>query len=216
MSELSPTTRSLLRAAREDGPSAASRAQMWNGVAANMAGGAVLGTAGAGKAAASAATAKLFVMGALLGCAVTVGVAAMVLGVGAPRLHPDPAVVVGADTDTDNLSPAALAPPATPRPALPSEATRGAKRSLRAHATNDDELAREAELVAEARGAVMRGEAATALNALRAAMALPAHAMEPEELSLEVRALRELGRLDDANAVDARLRAKFPDHALAR
>ncbi len=62
----------------------------------------------------------------------------------------------------------------------------------------------------------MRGEPEAALGALRAAQALPAHAMEPEELSLEVKALRALGRLDEANAADARLRARFPEHALAR
>ena len=79
-----------------------------------------------------------------------------------------------------------------------------------------DWLAREAELVAEARGAIVRGQPDAALSALHAAQALPGHALEPEELSLEVRALRALGELDAANAADARLRAKFPDHALAR
>jgi hypothetical protein len=217
MSDLSPTTRALLRAARQDGPGAAGRSLIWNGVAAKAAGGTALGAAG-GKAAASAATAKLFVMGALLGSAVTVGVAAMVLGIGAPSLKPDPAQVVHADTETEALTPATRTTPTTHAPALPLATPRtdvehratGRGRAL------DDSLGREAELVAEARGAVVRGEPEVALNALRAAQALPAHALEPEELSLEVRALRAVGRLDDANAADARLRAKFPDHALAR
>ena len=223
MSELSPTTTALLRAAREDGPGAAGRAQIWSGVAAKASGATALGAAG-GKAAASAGTAKLFVMGALLGSAVTVGVAAVVLRIGAPTLRPDPTLVVRADPEIAPFVPAARAPAMAPAP----EANAGAARTEPLAATrpesgkhgharaNDDSLSREAQLVAEARGAVVRGQPAAALTALRAAQALPAHAMEPEELSLEVRALRELGRLDEANAADARLRARFPDHALAR
>jgi len=219
MTELSSSTRALLRAARQDGPGAAGRSQIWSGVAAKAAGGTALGAAG-GTAAAGAATAKLFVMGALLGSAITVGIAAIVLHVGAPSLQPDPAQVVHADTESESqserLAPAALAtsrapdeaPSLTPR-VEPGRHT-GHPRSM------DDSLGREAQLVAEARGAVVRGEPEAALSALRAAHALPAHALEPEELSLEVRALRAVGRMDEANAADARLRAKFPDHALAR
>jgi hypothetical protein len=225
MSELSPTTRALLRAAREDGPSAAGRAKIWTGVASGgLAGGTAVGAAG-GKAAAGAATAKLFVMGALLGSAVTVGVAAMMLGVGAPHARPDAAAGVRGDTATEVRSAAGAVAPsiaATPAPGedvapLPLNAPHAEHGRHAGHARSlDDSLNREAQLVAEARGAVVRGQPAAALSAIRAAQALPAHAMEPEELSLEVRALRELGRLDEANAVDARLRARFPDHALAR
>jgi hypothetical protein len=223
MSELSPTTRALLRAAREDGPSAAGRAQIWSGVAGGV-GGTAVGAASS-KAAASAATAKLFVMGALLGSAVTVGVAAMVVGVGTPHMRPDAAPVVRADTAEVRGAAAGAAPVVAPTPASggdvavaplsaphaePARHAGGHARAI------EDSLNREAQLVAEARGAVVRGQPAAALSALRAAQSLPAHALEPEELSLEVRALRELGRLDEANAVDARLRARFPDHALAR
>jgi hypothetical protein len=228
MSELSPTTRALLRAARDDGPGAAGRAQIWSGVAAKASGGLALGAAGS-KAAASAGTAKLFVMGALLGSAVTVGVAAVVLGIGAPSLRPDPTLVVRADPEIATLLPAARVPAMAPAPEANAGGSRGepavaplaagrpeSGRHGHPRATNDDSLGREAQLVAEARGAVVRGQPAAALTALRAAQALPAHALEPEELSLEVRALRELGRLDEANATDARLRARFPDHALAR
>jgi hypothetical protein len=227
MSELSPSTKALLRAARQDGPDALARTQIWSGVGAQAAegGAAALGAAG-GKAAVSAATAKLFVMGALLGSAVTVGVAAMVLGVGAPRLQADPAVFVRAETESEAVVPAARTTPAvakeapaSPFAAAPPVAPHGALAKHagadHAHAT-EDSLGREAELVAEARGAVVRGEPAAALRALHAAQGLPAHALEPEELSLEVKALRALGRLDEANAADARLRARFPDHALAR
>jgi hypothetical protein len=220
MSNLSPTTRALLRAARQDGPSAAGRSQIWSGVAANAAGKVALGAGAAGgKAAAGAATAKLFAMGALLGSAVTVGVAALALHLGAPSLKPDPTVIVRADTDGENLAPRHSAPPA-PAAALtatdaPPRGAGGGKHAGRAHLPGDS-LGHEARLVEEARGAIVRGEPEVALSALYAAQALPDHALEPEELSLEVRALRAMGRLDDANTADARLRAKFPDHALAR
>jgi hypothetical protein len=226
MSELSPATRSLLRAAREDGPSAASRARIWNGVGGTAAGGSVAGGAAAGKGLAGAATAKLFVMGALLGSAITVGVAAMVLGVGTPHLQTDPTLAVSADTDIESIAPAATAAPVAEAPhrakaalAVPSQPVRRVEHADQAAApprSREDSLEREAELVAEARGAVVRGDGHSALSALHAAQALPAHVLEPEELALEVKALRALGRLDEANAVDARLRAKFPDHALAR
>ena len=219
MNELSPTTRALLRAAREDAPSAARRSQMWSGVAVKAAGGAALG-AGAASAskAAAAGTAKLFVMGALLGSAVTVGLAAMVLHVTTPHLRPDPTVISRADDAQDQgerLAPATRAPAAAAlddvAPASPhAKHVAGHARSI------EDSLAREAELVAEARGAVVRGQPEAALSAIHAAQALPGHALEPEELSIEVRALRAMGELDAANAADARLRAKFPDHALAR
>jgi hypothetical protein len=217
MNDLSPTTKALLSAARDDRPGAIARSKIWSGVAAKAAGGSALGGASAAaKAAASAGTAKLFVMGALLGSAVTVGIAAMALRVGTPSLHPDPTVIVHADTETEAVAPAARAtatvedaPRAMPAPAR-------AKHSIGHPRSLDDTLAREAELVAEARGAVVRGQPAAALSAIHAAQALPGHALEPEELSLEVRALRALGRLDAANAADARLRTQYPDNALSR
>ncbi|MGO8999090.1 MAG: hypothetical protein ACLQVI_37665 [Polyangiaceae bacterium] len=217
MSELSPTTKALFRAAREDGPGAAARSRIWTGVAVKAAGGSALGAAGT-KAAASAGTAKLFVMGALLGSAVTVGIAATILHVGRPSLRPDPTLVsLTAEADPQSAPPLA---PAAPAPATvqdePAAATAHAKRSPMHARPIDDSLEREAELVAEARGAVVRGQPEAALSAIHAAQALPGHALEPEELSLEVRALRAMGELDAANAADAKLRARFPDHALAR
>jgi len=221
MNDLSPTTRALLRAASQDGPSSAVRSQIWNGVAAKAAGKVALGAAGS-KAAASAATAKLFVMGALLGSALTVGIAAAVLHVGKPDLRPTPAVIVRADTATGTAAPAGQASPLTGVPidlddALPTPAHHAdPTRHSAGRPRPQDSLGREAQLVEEARGAVVRGEPDVALSALHAAQAIPGHTLEPEELSLEVRALRAVGRLDEANAADARLKARFPDHALAR
>ena len=228
MSELSPTTKALLRAARQDGPDALARAQIWSGVGAQAAGGLSAGAGAVGGKAATAATAKLFVMGALLGSAVTVGVAAVLFSVGAPKLRPDSSLVARDQSKSETIAPAARTTP-TVSPTVQGEAPAAQSRAephnvLAKHGAAgrpassimEDSLSREAELVAEARGAVVRGEPAAALRALRAAQGLPAHALEPEELSLEVRALRALGRLDEANAADARLRARFPDHALAR
>jgi hypothetical protein len=45
---------------------------------------------------------------------------------------------------------------------------------------------------------------------------LATRALEPEELGLEARALRALGRADEAAAAELRLKNRFPDHALAR
>jgi hypothetical protein len=45
---------------------------------------------------------------------------------------------------------------------------------------------------------------------------LRSRSLEPEELGLEARALRALGRADDAAAAELVLRRRYPDHALAR
>ena len=75
---------------------------------------------------------------------------------------------------------------------------------------------REASLVAEARSALARADAASALRAVRLARRLPSHQLEPEELALEARALRALGRGPEALAADVALKSRYPDHALAR
>ena len=77
---LSEATRALLRAARSDAPGAVTRAKVWSGVSA------VVGsTAGAGGAGASASAraglsaAKMLAIGTLLGGAITVGLASLLL-----------------------------------------------------------------------------------------------------------------------------------------
>src|SRR5258708_22672925 len=79
-----------------------------------------------------------------------------------------------------------------------------------------DPLAREAQLVGEARGALGRGDPQRALQAVRAARSLPSHQLAPEELAVEAQALRALGRTGEAKEVDETLRAQFPESALAR
>jgi hypothetical protein len=79
-----------------------------------------------------------------------------------------------------------------------------------------DALAREADLVSRARTALRTGDPAGALVLVRQARAEGAHALDPEEMNLESRALRALGRADEAAAVDVALRLRHPGHALAR
>lgn len=78
------------------------------------------------------------------------------------------------------------------------------------------DLAEEARLVTAARNALVAGDAARALALVQNTRKLSARALEPEELGLEARALRALGRADDAAATELVLRRRYPDHALAR
>ena len=75
---------------------------------------------------------------------------------------------------------------------------------------------RESALVAEARGALMRGDSKAALAALKATKTLKHRELEPEELSLEAKALRSMGRDGDAASLEIVLKSRYPDHALAR
>lgn len=88
------------------------------------------------------------------------------------------------------------------------------------HATNsashEDPLVREARLVAEARGALLRGDSNQALRLLKIVRAMPNPALEPEELALEARALRDLERDTEADAVERDLAKRFPENALGR
>ena len=89
-----------------------------------------------------------------------------------------------------------------------------AKAEPKAEAPSD--LAEEARLVTAARTALVAGDAARALSLVQATRKLGARALEPEELGLEARALRALGRADDAAATELVLRRRYPESALAR
>ena len=78
------------------------------------------------------------------------------------------------------------------------------------------DLGEEARLVTAARSALMAGDPARALALVQATRKLSARSLEPEELGLEARALRALGRADDAAATELVLRRRYPEHALAR
>jgi hypothetical protein len=85
-----------------------------------------------------------------------------------------------------------------------------------AGASDEDTLAREASSLAEARGALSRRDALSALQIVRGLRALPGRQLVPEELAVEAQALRGLGLDDDANVVETRLRVHFPDSVLGR
>jgi hypothetical protein len=78
------------------------------------------------------------------------------------------------------------------------------------------DLGEEARLVTAARNALVAGDPAKALSLVQGTRKLSARSLEPEELGLEARALRALGRADDAAATELVLRRRYPDHALAR
>ena len=77
-------------------------------------------------------------------------------------------------------------------------------------------LMREAALVSEVRTDVVQGKAASALELLDAIGRDGTHSLEPEELSLRVRALRMLGRKTAAEQVERSLRDRYPDSFPAR
>jgi hypothetical protein len=80
----------------------------------------------------------------------------------------------------------------------------------------DDALAREASVLASARNALVRRDALTALQIVRGLASLPERQLVPEEMAVEAQALRGLGLGAQADAVDAKLRARFPDSVLGR
>ncbi len=81
---------------------------------------------------------------------------------------------------------------------------------------NEDPLVRKARLLSEARGALLRGDADQALRIARTARSMPNSGLEPEELALEARALRQLGRPSEAEAVERDLAQRFPENSLTR
>jgi hypothetical protein len=83
-------------------------------------------------------------------------------------------------------------------------------------ANGGDDLAREAALLSSARSALAAGDAASALRSLRGASAIRDRQLVPEGLALEAQALRALGRDGEASAVEARIKALYPESALAR
>ena len=74
----------------------------------------------------------------------------------------------------------------------------------------------EAALIGQARTAIVQGRPAAALDALDAAERDSRAQPQPEELSLRVRALRALGRADEASQVEETLRFRNPDSFLSR
>jgi len=234
MSNLSSGTRmrAWLEAAKADGPSAGARTKIWGAVSASSA-----ASAGAGAAIGGAGAAKMLVGGTLLGAAATVGIAAtMIYIAGANKTAGD--AVARATVPGDSVV-AKTAAVQTSNPIMSRNwggsggsatvsATGGSGSSMtvggsRATSVNvrranppEDPLAREAAWLDIARSALARGDGRAALHAVRAARSLPRGQLLPEELAVEQQALRTLGRLDQADAVEAELKAQYPESALAR
>ncbi len=233
MSGAPVNVRSLFAAARADAPDDEARAEMWDRVA--MATGIAATTAAAASASASAAptaasgvatgvavassASKLLAIGALIGvlsavAGVLVAVHVMQPSAGAAA----PGAIAPARPVHAPASGARLAEPAS-RPIDPAFVGRPPAEQPATTVRRgdpDSDLAEEARLVTDARAALVAGDPARALALIRGVRRLATRALEPEELGLEARALRALGRADEAAAAELRLKNRFPDHALAR
>lgn len=216
-----PRLDDLFAAAREDAPPPMLRDEMWGRIAAATAPPAA---ASIGKAAAAPSATKLVGVGVLLGAATTIVAALAVTYLpddGAPSKARRPPAAVARVTsvhahlaDPTPRARAEIAPIPTPS----TSAARVATDALPSVAAIDEAstLEEETRIVTEMRAALLRGEAGEALVLAARARKLPVRALEPEELALELRALRALGRVDEALAIELTLRRRFPGHALSR
>jgi hypothetical protein len=236
MSNLSSGTgmRAWLDAAKADGPSAGARTKIWGAISGSGAVG-----AGAGAAINGAGAAKMLVGGTLLGAAATVGIAATMIyiagahktagAVVARATVPGDSVVAhtAAVQSSDAITSLNKGVAGSGGSGIPiasatggAGANAGGSRATAAHVGRanppEDPLAREAAWLDIARSALARGDGRAALHAARAARSLPRGQLLPEELAVEQQALRKLGRLDQADEVEAELKAQYPESALAR
>jgi hypothetical protein len=227
----SPSMKALFEAARRDGPSTAARAKIWSGVSgAGVAAG--TGTAAAGLA-------KMLSAGTLFGGAMTVGVAAALLYVASSKtpdmtraslataaaiaqpasanIAPVVPTEEPASPSADTAIPVGDLPSANPAPSAEEKAPRAAPARPKARVPAAYEsIGREASLVSTAQAALVRGDGAAALRAIKAASALPGRQLEPEELAVRAQALRLLGKNHEADATDAKLKSAYPLSALVR
>ena len=227
---------SLFAAAREDAPSDATHDAMWNNVAnaTGMAAGATVAAAATSAAKPAAATAaigslgtKLVFLGLLIGTvsAAVGGVIALgwmeaQTGVGAESVATAPIArsvhVPSRGAQLADPTPRARDAQNIDRPEASAIANVAPIAAAPSASASTSDLAEEARLVTEARTALVGGDPARALALLRRTHRFANRALEPEELSLEARALRALGRADEAAATDMTLKSRFPSHALAR
>lgn len=212
MSTTSAASKLLLEAARTDAPPPDVHDAVWQRIAEVTLAPAVAAPAAP---AASGAIAKYIALGALLGA----GAVSLVVVDLEPRGHPPPAFVrrVAVARASAEERPVSLASSVRGRAAAPS-ADRFAVATPAASvpALEESVLASEAHLVSEARGALRRGKAERALALVAATHGLSVRRLEPEELGIEIRALRAAGRPDEAFSKELELRRRFPDHPLAR
>jgi hypothetical protein len=231
---------SLFAAARNDAPSSAVQDDVWLRIASQTAPAAAAAAGTTAVVAKTAAGTKLLAIGAAIGAT---GAAIAVLAItdissrtssaGIPTANVARHVPAGVGPNGQSVRLAdpmprarAEAPSSSPPSGSANKHTSpgahpadGEASSLGTSAWGVDDasvLAEEARLVTEARSALLRGEAERALTLVRSTRRLPVRALEPEELGLEARALRALGRSDEALAAELRLKSKFPNHSLSR
>jgi hypothetical protein len=236
---------SLIAAAKADAPSAAARAKVWTGVAkasgvAAAGAGAVAGSASAAKmlglGTLLGGALTIGVGGAMLFVGTTPHLPGVNPGMRMETAARAPesvtmlvrsAAIRPSSERTDSTSiDAPIAPTVarsvTTSPGAGSKRASSAAAGAHGHAPiasappSDGALAREASLLAGARRALAQGDALSALQIVRKLRALPAGQLVPEELAVEVQALRALGQNDNANEVEASLRIRFPDSVLGR
>jgi hypothetical protein len=181
----------------------------------------------------AASSSKLLVVGALFGSALTLGAALAVVRAapsvvmprrGLSRETVEIAPYAGERSSEepqpiplmiDTLSSSAASAHSSAQEGAPAMA-KANPRAAPARVGVEDPLMREAALVAEARGALVRSDARAALSLLDGARRVGSRDLEPEELSLRTRALRLLGREVEAAEIEVRLRSRYPDHFLSR
>lgn len=224
-----PDTRSLFAAARADGPSSTSRASMWREVEMGLAlvpPAAASGTRLADAARASVPSAppappppiasgtavlKAGVIGGGIGSGVTVVAVLAALHGPSPTLSADvgvgvePVRAASVDDAHEWRAPSVLAPIAV-APAEPS-LERAAPSTTSEGESTEDMLAREVSLVMGARAALVAGDPLRALSLASRARSLHGQ-LGHEALTLELRALRALGREEEADRVEIELRVR--------
>jgi hypothetical protein len=218
-----PRMQDLFAAAREDAPPSLVRDEVWGRVAAAT----VIPTGAAAVAkVVTPASGKLVAVGAVIGAATAAVVTALALIVlptdttgSAPLVRRAPSAPVSGTAHGARLAEPAPRPRATTHTTPSAHTIPSAPVRIEAPTTSQDDasaLAEEARLITEARAALVRGEPEHALASVRNTHRLSVRALEPEELALEGRALRALGRTDEALATELNLRRRFPSHSLSR
>ncbi|HSQ65973.1 MAG TPA: hypothetical protein VLM85_22280 [Polyangiaceae bacterium] len=233
---LSVSTKELLEQARFDGPSAAAQEAMWSGIQASTAASTAASAAVAAKGL-GVLSSKL-VLGMALGASVALGVAGTIVAlrsststgheveaarvretreiappVEMPRL---PVVIRGHVAPTADPKDEITVEPAAADKTPATQATQPAQVAPAPPVLSEqDRLAREARTVSEARGALRRGEPEVALRLVRAERHKRGARMVPEELNVEIQALRATGDEVGARAAEAELAGKYPEQSLA-
>lgn len=238
---LSISTKELLQQAKLDAPSSAAREAMWTGIETQAAASTVAATAAEpGKVIAAKGlgvfSSKL-IAGIALGASVAIGAAVAVLVTNHASRSAETDVEVSRAREMREIGPLVVMPrlpaliqghavTADPKDdditieATPDKADKTEKAAppvaVAAPALSEsDRLAREARTVSEARGALRRGEPEAALRIVRAERRKKGARLIPEELNVEIQALRAMGDEVGARNAEAELTGKYPEQSLA-